>query len=137
MAKLEIYPGFPSSILEAFKVKVAQVEPNDRLRVLVFDEISLKCALHYNVERDNVEGPEDFGLTRGRTEKPANHATVFMACRLMSKWKQPFRYFLSHSTTKPAILHRVLMAAIEQLKSLGFTIKAVTCDRGSNNSSVF
>ena len=71
MAKLEIYPGFPTSILEAFKVKVAQIEPNDRLCVLVFDEMSLKCALHYNVERDNGEGLEDFGLTCGRTEKPA------------------------------------------------------------------
>ena len=137
MAKLEIYPGFPSNSLETFKVKVVQTEPNDRLCVLVFDEMSLKCALHYNVERDNVHGLEDFGLTCGRTEKPANHATVFMARRLMSKWKQPFGYFRSHSTTKPAILHRVLMAATEQLKSLGFTIKAVTCDRGSNNSSVF
>ena len=71
MAKLEIYPGFPTSILEAFKVNVAQIEPNDRLCVLVFDEISLKCDLHYNVERDNVEGLEDFGLTCGKTEKPA------------------------------------------------------------------
>ena len=71
LAKLEIYPGFPSSILEAFKVKVVQIEPNDRLCVLVFDEMSLKCALHYNVERDNAEGLEDFRLTCGRTEKPA------------------------------------------------------------------
>ena len=71
MTKLEIYPGFPSSILEAFKVKVAQMEPNDRLCVLVFDKISLKCALHNNVERNNGEGLKDFGLTCGKTEKPA------------------------------------------------------------------
>ncbi|GFS27409.1 transposable element P transposase [Elysia marginata] len=137
MAKLDIYPGFPSSVIEAFKVKVTQMEPRDRLCILVFDEMSLKCSLNYNVERDYVEGLEDFGMACGRTEKASNHATVFMARGLMAKWKQPFGYFLSHSTIKPAILHRVLMTAIEKLKSLDLTVKAVICDQGSNNCSVF
>ncbi|GFN85680.1 transposable element p transposase [Plakobranchus ocellatus] len=99
--------------------------------------MSLKCSLSYNVERDYEEGLEYFGMICGRTEKPANHATVFIARGLISKWKQPFGYFLSHSTIKPMILHRVLMAAIEKLKSLDLTVKTVICDQGSNNFSVF
>ena len=67
----------------------------------------------------------------------ANPAKLFMACWLLSKWKQPFGYFLSHSIIKPAILHRVLMAAIEQLKSLDLTINGVICDQGLNNCSLF
>ncbi|GFR97829.1 transposable element P transposase [Elysia marginata] len=78
MAKLDIYPGFSSSVIEAFKVKVAQMEPRDRLCILVFDEMSLKCSLNYIVERDYVEGLEDFGMACGSTEKAANQATVFM-----------------------------------------------------------
>ncbi|GFR93590.1 transposable element P transposase [Elysia marginata] len=99
--------------------------------------MSLKCSLNYNVERDYVEGLEDFGMACGRTEKAANHSTAFMARGLLAKWKQPFGYFLSHSTIKPAILHRVLMTAIEKLKSIDLTVKAVICDQGSNNCSVF
>ncbi|GFR96767.1 THAP domain-containing protein 9 [Elysia marginata] len=113
------------------------MESRDRLCILVFDEISLKCSLNYNVERDYVEGLEDFGMACGRTEKPANHATAFMVRGLMAKWKQPFGYFLNHSTIKSAILHRILMTAIEKLKSLDLTVKAVICDQGSTNCSVF
>ena len=93
MAKLEIYPGFPSSILEAFKVYVAQMEPNGRLCVLVFDEMSLKCALHYNVERDNGEGLEDFGLTSGRTEEPAKSCYSVHGTRFAVKVETTFRLF--------------------------------------------
>ncbi|GFN79049.1 transposable element p transposase [Plakobranchus ocellatus] len=135
MAKLEIYPGFPFSILEAFKIRVPQMEPKDRLCVIVFDKM-LKCSLSYTVERDYVERLEHLGITCGRTEKPANHDTVVMARGPMSKWEEPFGYLLSHSTIKPTILHRVLMAAIEKLKSLNQTVKAVTCAQVSNNCSV-
>ncbi|GFR59152.1 hypothetical protein ElyMa_000049800 [Elysia marginata] len=57
--------------------------------------------------RNYVEGLEDFGMACGRTEKPGNHATVFIARGLIAKWKQPFGYFLSHSTKKSADLHRL------------------------------
>ena len=50
MAKPDIYPDFPSSILDAFKVKVAYIVPKDHVFVFVFGEMSLKCTLNY-VER--------------------------------------------------------------------------------------
>ena len=66
----------------------------DKNVVLVFDEMSIKESLLYNIGRDVIEGIEDFDHI-GQTRYIANHAIAVMIRELASKWKQPIGYFLS------------------------------------------
>jgi hypothetical protein len=87
MKNIEIYPGFRNKLLEAFKCKIKHMDEDSKLCVLLFDEISFRKALNYNVERDYIEGLEDFGLTThspNPNDLPTSYATVFMARGLLS-----------------------------------------------------
>ena len=137
MRKIEIYPCFPKKLIEAFRLKVNSMEEKNKLCVLLFDEMSLKQSLNYNVERDYIEGLEDFGdLIDSPKDKPASSATVFMARGLIGQWKQPFGYALTSSAIKHADLKVLLMEAIKTLKGVGLKVKAVVCDQGPNNQMV-
>ena len=74
---MSIKPGFSESVLEALKVKVNAMDCRHKNVVSVFDEISIKEGLLYNVGRDVIEGFEDFGHI-GQTRYIANHAIAFM-----------------------------------------------------------
>ena len=70
----------------------------------------------------------------GRTKYIANHAVAFMVRGLVGKWKQPVGYSgpMSGSTMKS-----LLFQCIEKLTGIALTAKAVICDQGSDNQSLF
>ena len=74
---MNIKPGFGESVLEALKVKVNAMDCRYKNVVLVFDEMSIKEGLLYNVGRDVIEGFEDFGHT-GQARYIANHGIAFV-----------------------------------------------------------
>ena len=92
MQKVQIHPGFPQALLDAFKWKVRSMSPLSKKYALIFDKITIKENVSYNSEKDFVEGFEDFAFG-GRSKYVANHATVFMVRGLETKWKQPLSYF--------------------------------------------
>ena len=137
MKKIDIYPGFPPKLLSAFKCKVDSFTAAEKLCVLIFDEVSLKKSVTYNVEKDYVEGLEDFGdLITVEEGNPAGYASVFMARGLTKSWKQPFGYVLSGSTIKSEHLNIMIDEAIKTLKSVGLVVKAFVCDQGPNNMAM-
>lgn len=93
MSKIDVSPGFQDNILSALKLKVESMSERAKYCTLVFDEVSIKEWLQYDISRDRIAGMEDFGGT-GRTKHIANHASVFMVRGLFESWKQPFGFFL-------------------------------------------
>ena len=79
--------------MNLFKIKVAKMSDHSKLCAIVFDEISLKESVHYDVKNDELEGLEHFGHL-GRSKYVANHALVFIVKGLIDKWKQPFALFV-------------------------------------------
>ena len=61
LQKMHIKPGFSDSVLEALKVEVNAMDCRDKNVVFIFDEMSIKEGLLYNVGRDIIDGFEDFG----------------------------------------------------------------------------
>ena len=135
MNKLEIEPEFSSNILQALKLKIDSMPQRDRACIIIFDEISLKEHVVFNAKKDRVEGFEDFGFL-GRSKYISNHACVFMARGLFSKWKQPFGFFFTSGTIRANILKELLFQGIDKLKEIGLNVKACVCDQGSNNTSL-
>ncbi len=124
LAKLDIKPGFCESVLALLGKKVRSMNEQNKLCVLLFDEMSLKTNLTYNASQDVIQGFEDFGPFGDGGMQIANSALVFMVKGLCAKWKQPIGYFLSHNT-----------APAEKLKAL--VVRVVICDQGSTNQQMF
>ena len=131
MQKVKIYPGFNNNILEALKKKVAAMPPGAKACAVVFDEMTMKEELSYNIEEHNVEGLEDFG--NQRSSYAANHATVFMASELLEPWKQAVGYFLSSGPVSGRLLKSLISQCVDKLTEIGLDVKVIICDQGSNN----
>lgn len=136
MRNVRVYPGFSNAILNALKLKIQSMPPDAKLCSLVFDEMSIKEKVSYNIARDDVDGFEDFGMC-GRTHYVANHATVFMARGLIHPWKQSVGYVLSSGPIDSALLHTLLLECIDKLVEAGLEVKCIVADQGSNNRKMF
>ena len=134
LQKMHIKPGFSDSVLEALKVKVNAMDCRDKNVALVFDEMSIKEGLLYNVGRDIIEEFEDFGHI-GQTRYITNHAIVFMIRGLASKWKQSIGYFLSSGPIRAKTLQSLTRSCISKVTETGLNVVALVCDQGSNNRS--
>ena len=134
LQKMKIKPGFSESVPEALKVKVNAMDFKDKNNVLVFEEMSIKEGLLYNVGRDVIERFEDFSHI-GKTRYIANHAIAFMIRGLASKWKQPIGYFLSSGPVRAKTLQSLTRVYISKVTETGLNVVALVCDQGYNNWS--
>ena len=83
---MSIQPGFNDPVFEALAMKAKSMNDKDKNVSLVFDEISIKQGLVYNVGKDTVEDFEDF-VDIGQTKYIATHAIAYMVWQLALKWK--------------------------------------------------
>lgn len=85
---------------------------------------------------DIVKGFKHLGQIspKGRINKLAGQAMVFMIRGLYSSWKMPIYYFLPTSV-KNNVLSELIVEAVRRLMACGFFVKFVICDQGTNNVS--
>ena len=132
---VDIRPGFNQGVLDAMKQVVANMSSKQRMCALVFDEMSIKKNMTYDVKNDCVEGFQDLG-SLGRKAQVANHAGVFMVRGLVDKWKQPVSYVLSSSTVEASDLKKLILLCLSEMTEVGLDVKVVICDQGTNNRSM-
>ena len=135
MSKIDITPGFNLEIIQALFSKIQSMASGGNLCTLVFDEISLREGVNYDVKKDEVEGLEDFGMF-GKGQNVANYAMVFMLKGLKFAWKQPIGYFLSSGTLSSFLLNKILIYCLDLLYKIGFNVKAIISDQGPNNQKL-
>lgn len=129
-----VSPGFPTEVEQKLQKKADSLSNEERQCVLMFDEMSIKTSLDYDVKEDLIEGFEDLGPL-GRTNNIANHALLFMLRGLKRQWKCPFAYFLSKNGTKKTPLALLIDLCLEKLFKMGFSIRVMVSDQGSTNSA--
>ena len=98
--------------------------------------MSLKTYLKYQSNSDQLVGLEDYGYL-GKTKNEANHALVIMLRGIQVKWKQPVGYFLARAATKDPVLKTLLEDEIWRANVIECMVKAVVCDQGSTNRSMY
>jgi len=130
------HPGFNTTLFKQLKIKADSMTIQEKHCTLVFDELKIKNFLEYSKYLDLVEGYENLG-PKGRTNKLAGQAMVFVIRGLYSSWKMPISYFLPATSVKHQILSELLVEAITQLFKCGFIVKALICDQGVSNVAAF
>lgn len=129
-------PGFNTAIFKQLKTKADSMTEQEKYCTLVFDELKIKNFLEYSKYLDLVEGYEDLG-PKGRTNKLAGQAMVFVIRGLYSSWKMPISYFLPATSVKHLVLSELLVEAVTRLFNCGFIVKALVCDQGANNVAAY
>lgn len=128
--KVTFTPGVNDMLFKLLKLKVEKLQPQDKICVLCFDEISLKTNLFYNYGTDTVIGLEDNG--KGCTDKPASSATVLMVRGMRSAWKQPIAYTFSSTSYDANQMKDFLENIIQSLNNIGLEVMCLISDMGSN-----
>lgn len=103
---------------------------------ILFDEMSIKRYTEYASDLDIVEGLQDLGHL-GRANKLGTHALVFMVRGIIHTWKIPMAYYITAGPIKAPQLQELLLYIVEETFSIGYNIRGVVCDQGSNNQSTF
>ena len=129
LSKLKFQEGICPNLFKMLKLRVQRLSPEERVSILMCDEISLKKSVDYGRSDDKV-----FGVTQDG--KYQCMALVFMVGGLKSKWKQAVSYFFIDTAVKSEILLPKIQRILAELFNVGLDIVALTSDQGSNFSSV-
>ena len=129
---LQVMPGFCQDVIQAIACKVRCLRPEDRVCVLMIDEMSLKRYLAYDRFNDLVVGYEDYGSGFDRKKLEVTSALVFMIRGLALNWKQPVGYVLSHSACSGEVVFELLCKCLDILFDIGLDVRVVLSDQGSN-----
>lgn len=131
LQKCFIQPGINKNIFSQLQKRCENMTKEEKICVILFDEISIKPNLTYNERRDKVVG----FVTNGQETVPeiADHAQVFMVRGVLKNYKQPLSYSFSKGATKGAELSKQLKELISEVQKAGLIVVATVCDQGTNN----
>ena len=134
--KIEIYEGFDPKLLKLLSERVARLPENDRVCSLMIDEIALKSHVDYDRKRKKFIGVGPSKEKVGELEYHSE-AIVFMLSGLKKKWRQAIGYFFCFNTMAGPEVFEKLKLCLDQVWQTGMKIKVISCDQGSNFSSLY
>lgn len=114
-------PGIAPGVISSILTKTQSWNKRDCVCTLVFDEMVLKN-LFYDVAQDVVHRFTDDGSER--TSTTAERAMVVLLSGISRMWVHPAAYTNGHIN--------LMVSLMEQLKEIGVTVKAMTCDQGAS-----
>ncbi len=113
--------------------KAKSMEQRDRLATLLLDEISLREHCQYDQNEDKIIGVK---RQKDGSFSYMSYALVTMVTGLKAKWRQTLSYFFSKGGMNAQELMNVVHKTITKLDEVGIKVMNVTCDQGSNNTSL-
>ncbi|XP_076232906.1 uncharacterized protein LOC143178257 [Calliopsis andreniformis] len=131
LRKIPIKTGISQAVMKHLRGQADTMSAQEKLCVLMWDEISLMPHVDYDVNEDEIISFEDWGTRR--TSRFADHALVFMLRGLHSGWKMPISYNYCDSQTKAPQLIQCIKNVVKALKKTGIEVVATVCDEGSSN----
>ncbi|XP_036144324.1 uncharacterized protein LOC118646126 [Monomorium pharaonis] len=112
--------GINPFILSHLKKISPNMSLKNKVRILMWDEVSIQPSFTYDTRKDIIYGFEDWSTNR--TAKTADHALVFMLRGINSGWKMPISYSFCNKQTKTAQLLRCIKKHIRDINKAGFNI---------------
>lgn len=142
LSSIPMNAGICNSIFEQLKKYAHQMDEDDRICVLIFDEMSLKQHLEYDTRNDVISGFEDFGTER--RSKYSNMALAFLVQGIRKPWKQPVAFYLVNNkmesskgktNTSNYTLDYCITEVLTACMASGLNVVATICDMGTSNVS--
>lgn len=133
ITRAALKPGINENLFKLLKKVAGKMKNDDKLCILLFDEIALSPHFDYNKRKDTISGFVDDG--KGKKTNIADHALVFMIRGVLRNYKQPISYTFCAGSTKKNELIQQIKENISQLQKIGFKVMATVCDQGASNVS--
>jgi hypothetical protein len=124
--------GLNEDLLNQLAGSVSSFKKEEKICILMLDEMAIKPQLLYNCHSDIVSGYVDRGK-HGRLHIVARQALVFLVRNIGGSWKQPVAYYFSEAATNSVVLATLIKEVVGALKGVGLIIAATVCDMGQNN----
>uniref|UniRef100_T1ITN3 Transposable element P transposase n=1 Tax=Strigamia maritima TaxID=126957 RepID=T1ITN3_STRMM len=98
--------GLNMRALDAIKTAFAEISENNRIGVIIFDEIKLRETIDFNQTTYKFDGFVDLGEFTPTSQKQqlADHALVFMFVPFKFNWVQPIAVFASRGCTTARVI---------------------------------
>lgn len=128
--------GFPEKYMEQIKLKISNMNVQEKKCAVLLDEVSIMKTIEYNKVLDEIEGFEDLG-SLGRTNKLSLHALVIMVRGLYAKWKIPLCYFFTGNGIKGNNLVTIIEKCIKQILNIDLSPTCIICDQGTQNRRMY
>ncbi|XP_050314966.1 uncharacterized protein LOC126749338 [Anthonomus grandis grandis] len=126
--------GINKALFESLRESVNKMPPQDRMAILVFDEMAIDSLVQYNIGENQIEGIHDLG-NEHRKPEIADYANVFMLKGVFKQWKQPICYTFSAGPTRSIAIKQLIVEMIKECQQINLEIVATVCDQGSGNSA--
>ncbi|XP_067214181.1 uncharacterized protein [Linepithema humile] len=123
--------GCNKIIIQYLKLLATEIDPQDLTCILIWDEISIQPAMHYDKKTDKIIDFEDWG--NRRTRKFADHCIVFYMRCLASGNHMPIGYGYCRASTYSMQLSKYIKEWLTILIQCGFKPVATVCDQGGTN----
>ncbi|KAB0800837.1 hypothetical protein PPYR_06576 [Photinus pyralis] len=133
LQKIPLQPGINEIIFKSLQENIRGMKKDDKICILMFDEMSIDVNVYYNRHNDIIVGIEDFG--HKRSSKLADHVNLFMLRGLHRQWRQPVSFTFSSGPVTSENLKYQLTEVIKNCLEIGLDVVATVCDQGASNQA--
>ena len=95
----------------------------------------MRRELDYDTVKDEIVGFADLGNYKENVL--GKQVCVFIVRSLFERWQFVISFFISGNSMSGLKMTELIKKNIEYCINIGFNIRAVVCDQGSNNSSAY
>lgn len=135
MNNLQRQPGIHTSLLKLVKMKYNLKTKQEKLCVILIDEMSLKKGFTYDQHTGSFVGLEDDGHVR--TKRPATLALAIMAVGIIKKWRTPLGFIYVEKSASYLKIIEVIKETISAIEKEDLIVLGITADQGPNMERAF
>ncbi|KAE8741803.1 hypothetical protein FOCC_FOCC012664 [Frankliniella occidentalis] len=127
LKKVQLQPGINAGIFEMLGNKAAAMSPEERVCFVVFDEMSMRVALAYLLQDDDIRGFCDIG-SLGRRPDLAEEVLVAMIRSVYGTWKHPVVFWYTTKKQTSQEFAHLFNETISALLDCGLDCRAMVTD---------
>lgn len=130
-------PGLNPILLRALKAKADKMSEDEKVAVLMYDEMAIKVDPQYNSVNDCIDGFVDLGDNR-RTSELATKALFFMVKGELSSWKYLLAFYFVGKSMTGSTLKGIIMEVVTALEDeCGIIVSTLISDQAGQNIAAF
>lgn len=126
---IKIGEGFSEAMLKLLSDRIKTLSERDRQVVLSMDDMSIQSSIQYHQGSDKVVGVAS--TTNGQLDR-CGEVCVFQINGIFKKFRQPILYKVSKGGIPGSMLKDLVTDTLTKLTSIGFRVRLITTDQGSN-----
>lgn len=129
LGKLYVAPGIINSVMTMLEILMQELNTQERLAIIAYQELLVKPHLDYDMENDRISGFSDDG--NFRSQELANYIQVYMLIGLNGNWRSVVGYNCCTSTMRMNGVESFIKEIITRSNAINLRIVGIVNDYNS------